>query len=167
MKPDSWSWLIGFGLILPAVGGVSAAQVDSPAYYAPGTRRMAERLEQIAKNTNPAVFPWVNRERAEYFHRESANPENQTRALQLRMQYAHELLWSGQAKRAIHEFTLFRRVFERPQINVPPVLLKQVRDALATSYLRLGDEENSLARHSVDSCLMPIRGSGVHTIQTG
>ena len=38
---------------------------------------------------------------------------------------------------------------------------------LALAYLRLGETENCCLRHSPDSCLLPIRGGGVHLKQEG
>jgi hypothetical protein len=35
---------------------------------------------------------------------------------------------------------------------------KLVRDTLAISYLRLGEQENCLHYHGQDSCLYPIKG---------
>ena len=31
----------------------------------------------------------------------------------------------------------------------------------------MGEQQNCLTRHNVDSCLLPIRDAGVHTIQDG
>ncbi|MEQ1894134.1 MAG: FG-GAP-like repeat-containing protein [Planctomycetota bacterium] len=38
---------------------------------------------------------------------------------------------------------------------------------LAVAYLRLGERANCVARHTSQSCLLPIGGSGVHTDQAG
>ena len=38
---------------------------------------------------------------------------------------------------------------------------------LALAYLRLGEVENCCLRHSPDSCLLPIKGGGVHQKQEG
>ncbi|KAA9349196.1 CRTAC1 family protein [Larkinella humicola] len=38
---------------------------------------------------------------------------------------------------------------------------------LAMAYLRLGEQTNCVGRHSVESCVLPLQGGGIHTIQTG
>ncbi|MGH2651675.1 MAG: FG-GAP repeat domain-containing protein, partial [Actinomycetota bacterium] len=43
----------------------------------------------------------------------------------------------------------------------------ETRDFLALCYLRLGEQENCIAHHGIESCLLPIRGGGVHTAQRG
>ncbi len=44
---------------------------------------------------------------------------------------------------------------------------KLVRDTLAISYLRLGEQENCLHYHGQDSCLYPIKGGGIHVERRG
>src|SRR5262249_48567452 len=39
--------------------------------------------------------------------------------------------------------------------------------ALALAYLRMGEQENCLNNHTSDSCLLPIRGGGIHKLQRG
>jgi hypothetical protein len=38
---------------------------------------------------------------------------------------------------------------------------------LALAYLRLGEQTNCVGLHSVESCVLPLQGGGLHTIQTG
>ncbi|WP_052731241.1 FG-GAP-like repeat-containing protein [Spirosoma radiotolerans] len=38
---------------------------------------------------------------------------------------------------------------------------------LALAYLRLGEKTNCRSNHSAESCILPIRGKGIHTLQTG
>jgi len=46
-------------------------------------------------------------------------------------------------------------------------LENEVTYELALSYLRLGETQNCVAIHSEDSCLLPIRGKGVHINKKG
>ena len=38
---------------------------------------------------------------------------------------------------------------------------------LAISYLRLGEQENCISQHTSESCLLPIKGAGIHQIRRG
>ncbi len=38
---------------------------------------------------------------------------------------------------------------------------------LALGYLRQGERVNCIANHSVESCILPVKGMGIHTDQTG
>ncbi len=45
--------------------------------------------------------------------------------------------------------------------------LAELRFGLGLAYLRWGETNNCVARHTSESCLLPIRGSGVHVDQRG
>ncbi|HKB08793.1 MAG TPA: FG-GAP-like repeat-containing protein, partial [Candidatus Polarisedimenticolia bacterium] len=49
--------------------------------------------------------------------------------------------------------------------DAPPAPV--IRSFLGLAYLRLGEQENCIAHHGIDSCLAPIRGAGVHKLQRG
>jgi hypothetical protein len=52
--------------------------------------------------------------------------------------------------------------------QLPPqqeVTRARVTVELALGYLRLGERQNCLANHSGESCIVPIRGGGVHTMR--
>ena len=38
---------------------------------------------------------------------------------------------------------------------------------LGLAYLRLGETQNCCLRHNADSCLLPIRGGGIHSAEEG
>ncbi len=38
---------------------------------------------------------------------------------------------------------------------------------LALAYLRLGERTNCISNHAAESCILPIKGMGIHTQQTG
>ena len=44
-----------------------------------------------------------------------------------------------------------------------PEFDKDLRDSLGLAYLRLGEQQNCIANHGPDSCLLPLKGGGVHT----
>ena len=137
---------------------------------AQGTSAMAERLEQIARGAGPEEFHWNNAARAEYFRAKVPRATNLRDAVIARMQLAYELLWAGSTADAIHEFTELRRFFDQPNVGSDPRLerlVKRLREGLPISHLRLAEQENCIAHHTIDSCLMPISGTGVHLIQRG
>lgn len=41
----------------------------------------------------------------------------------------------------------------------------QYQELLAIAYLRLGEQENCIINHSNNSCIMPIQGDGIYTLQ--
>src|SRR5947209_2807809 len=43
----------------------------------------------------------------------------------------------------------------------------QSHEFLGLAYMRLGEQENCVAHHGIDSCLVPIKGSGLHALPRG
>ncbi len=138
---------------------------------AASTRRMAERLEEIAGNADPALHIYVNAERVEYFRSQvehlrattAANdPQGKDLLLKTRFTLANELLRAGQFEEAVKSFRqLQAETVGKPQVqHILQVLL-------GLSYLRLGEQENCIVHHNIESCLLPIRGAGVHQIERG
>ena len=138
---------------------------------AASTRRMAERLKEIAGNADPALHIYVNAKRVEYFRSQvehlrattTANdPQGKDLLLKTRFTLANELLRAGQFEEAVKSFRqLQAETVGKPQIqHILQVLL-------GLSYLRLGEQENCIIHHNIESCLLPIRGAGVHQIERG
>ena len=148
--------------ILPGCEPSRQPQVD-------GTRRMVERLEAIADSVDPATNPYANSLRVGYYRglveqlHESgaaADPRGKFRLLDARFTLASELLRSGRSEEAAQEY-------RELQALADPGFSKTLQMLVGISYLRLGEQENCILRHDIDSCLLPIRGSGVHEVQRG
>jgi tetratricopeptide (TPR) repeat protein len=45
--------------------------------------------------------------------------------------------------------------------------MDRIKVLLALAYLRGGERMNCICNHSAETCILPIRGSGIHTIQDG
>jgi len=52
------------------------------------------------------------------------------------------------------------------KVSVSPTLAAAIAYNFGTAYLRQGETNNCCLRNSPDSCLLPIKGSGVHTDQS-
>ena len=145
---------------------------------AAGTRRMAERLEEIARNADPATHAYVNARRVKYYRdrvehlRESVaamDPRGKVQILNARFSYASELLRAGHSEDAVKEYRELLAVKEYRELRTEadrrfrPTLQMLV----GVSYLRLGEQENCILQHTIDSCLLPIRETGVHQAQRG
>lgn len=51
-----------------------------------------------------------------------------------------------------------------------PFVIPQLKDLMRTyalANLRLGERQNCINNHSSESCILPIRGNGIHKIETG
>ena len=161
--------------ILVSLSGLWFLTRNSPAaenYLAPSTKRMAERLAKIAKESDPLQNPFLNQRAAAIFEKRLKEALDQTnvtpsRWVSLRYRYAHELLHGGQSEEAIAQFDQLRAYIDANRIQLSEEMQTRVRMNTALAYLRLGEQENCLEKHTIDSCLMPIQPGGFHTLPRG
>ena len=145
-----------------ALVALSCAPEPPVPYQAPGTKRMAARLAEIAQNLNPAINTYINAARVEYLKTLPQPPDTASR-LRASAYLARELLRAGQSQAAIDEFEKLQPQLQQVDLRLTP----DVRVLLGLSYMRLGEQENCLARHATASCLLPIGSDGIHSIERG
>ncbi|MDZ7362799.1 MAG: CRTAC1 family protein [candidate division KSB1 bacterium] len=132
-----------------------------------GTQKMAERLKKLADGIDPKTNRFASAERVQYWR--SRKPANAREQMINQFQTGMDLLHNGQTEEAIAELkSVLEKATTGPNSHMaPPRFEMDVREYLALAYLRLGEQDNCIARHATDSCLLPIRGSGVHADQRG
>ena len=152
------------------VGCVSVLTGCTEQRQAASTRRMAEGLAEIAASVDPSTHLYVNSDRAAYFRdqleglRQSgavANPRGREQLLQTRLALANELLQAGQSEEAVEQYRQLQTAIHHPQYRHSLQML------VGLAYLRLGEQENCIVQHNINSCLLPIRETGVHQIKRG
>jgi hypothetical protein len=72
------------------------------------------------------------------------------------------LLKLGQENESVSTFESIIQRIGLSNDNSPDVLR-----SMALSYMRLGEKQNCVTNHSTESCIMPIRNSGIHQKQLG
>jgi hypothetical protein len=128
---------------------------------------MAQALDLIAQRANDSgANPFAPEARAEYMT-SAAPPTSLSALLPFKVQTAQYLLNSGRTREAIKHFEDVLRLVEQNQELLEPRTVVNVRVLLGVAYLRLGEQENCLEHHNIESCLLPIRGAGVHQRKEG
>jgi hypothetical protein len=136
-------------------------------FMSPGTRKMASLLEKLAREINPARSVFMNGERAAHFQREVAAATNDFKRAESRTELALELLNAGRTGEALKEFdAVHQYAWAHPDV-FGGRFLASLAHYRAVGHLRLGEQENCLTNHSPDSCILPIRGGGIHKLQAG
>lgn len=95
-------------------------------------------------------------------HLDSTNERLSSQEMELYIR-ATTLLKLGEEKKAI---PLLETIIEQLGPTNPGPIQVATSD-LALAYLRLGEQANCRINHSAESCILPIRGTGIHTQQTG
>ncbi|HVU23569.1 MAG TPA: CRTAC1 family protein [Opitutus sp.] len=138
----------------------------APAQSA-GTKRMIERLKALPRDVDPEEVPYFAGETARFFQRKIAAATSAVERLSLMPRYANALLNDGRSQAALEALQQFDAELERNGIQPPPGEVPKITLLKAIACLRLGEQENCLNNHNADSCLLPIRGGGVHVAQRG
>ena len=161
------AFVIFCSLCLLSISFVSGCTNGSKTMPA-STIEMAAELNAIAEHTyaNPNSNVHVNKARVQAL-RAVEPPANPQRLVSYLSQLGQELLNAGNNTEAIATFQRILDIVESDPDTFGASYRLGALDFLALSYLRLGEEENCLENHSIDRCLLPIRESGVHTIERG
>ncbi|MBI3415734.1 MAG: CRTAC1 family protein, partial [Verrucomicrobia bacterium] len=80
---------------------------------------------------------------------------------------AYELLNAGDSEKSVTQFNLLREFIKTNHVVLTDDRLSLVEMNTALAYLRLGEQENCLLNHTIDSCLMPIQSGGFHKLPRG
>jgi len=134
---------------------------------APGTRRMARLLEGIARDSRPERNPFLNRRRAEALKKRLEEKLPAREELDLRIELGLELLRAGDSTESIGVLEGARGLLDRLEPDDARVTRWLLHQFLAVANLRLGEQENCIAHHTSDSCILPIQAGGVHTEPRG
>jgi FG-GAP-like repeat/ASPIC and UnbV len=128
-------------------------------------RPMPQRLQELIRALEPAKNRFANTARAAYL--KAAIPRSTSRAqrIALTTNLADELLKAGRIEEAMRLTRPFLQEGRPPDPDLPPP--DETRRFLATCELRLGEQQNCIAGHNLDSCLLPIRGGGVYRDREG
>jgi len=129
---------------------------------------MAALLESIAQDTDvyPRANAHANKARVRAL-RSVMPPTDPVDYIAYAGMLGQEMLRAGDTEDAIAQFRdILRRIEEAPDLFDDAYRLG-VMDHLALSYLRLGEQENCIANHNTERCLLPITSKGVHTLERG
>ena len=153
--------------VLSTLPSALYGQKDASFYQSPGTRKMADLLQEIYRETDWKADPNKPDERAKYYRwllTQNLKPDDEIVA---RRTLASELLRAGDSEGAVDTLEDLRKFCAAKSIKLPPEAERQITSLLAIAYLRLGEQENCAHMHGQRSCIFPIRGSGIHSLPRG
>jgi tetratricopeptide (TPR) repeat protein len=132
-----------------------------------GPTTMPRLLERLAVQIDPETNVFLNEERAEWLVGRIAQAELLVDQYIRKFERAQELLRSGDALQAVEQARELIQAYRMLGAEENSDDMRNLRTFLALAFLRLGEQENCINRHTAESCLMPIDGSGIHTDQRG
>jgi ASPIC and UnbV. len=123
---------------------------------------MVERLARLPETSDPLVNPYLVGRAAEIYRARRDAARTPRERLELTMQYATALLNDGQTPAALRALDDYDRMLNDPALTPTLEIASKFFETKAVAFLRLAEQENCLVNHNADSCLLPIRGGGVH-----
>ncbi len=176
-KRREWRLLCAFVSIRTAaapagaliVGAAAAVAQDQeavrPELPTAGTKAMAERLAKaaITADVDPTIFR--NTRRLAVLDEQLATATKEQRR-PLENARARQLLNVGRTEEAVAALEELRTKM-RKSGNANPKVLEETESLLAISWLRLGEQENCLARHGPESCIAPFSEAARHQLTRG
>ncbi|HKY32942.1 MAG TPA: CRTAC1 family protein [Candidatus Polarisedimenticolia bacterium] len=164
--PAPWPSTVLADAAPPSVPAVPRRPDGPQARLHPGgTWRMTALLAEIARRADPFKNQFMNAERADLLRRAVAEASDPEQRGFLTFRLAEELVYAGRPQEAIAAVTPLLDPPAAMRHVVPPAHV--IREFLAVCHLRIGEQENCILHHGIDSCLLPIKGSGIHTDQRG
>ena len=162
--------LAGFTLLWPTIARLPRAYAED-VYQAPSTRKMAALLQKTLREQDWKTDSYKEDERAEYYRSllqslSKEHPDLSTE-LKIRQTLAESLLRAGDSGGAIEQLETVRKLCTQHEVKLDHDAERNLRDTLAISYLRLGEQQNCLLIHGREACIFPIHGSGVHARMEG
>ena len=149
--------------------GLAIAVLGARAWPAPpergdaSTPRMAELLREQATKVDPSILHFlVNDRRAAHLAEELAWPRPARERFTLRFEYAAELLKAGRVDDSLQALSALEEDAEKNAAPGWALHHNRVFLQRAIAYLRKGEEQNCHLGGNRDSCLLPIKGLGVH-----
>jgi hypothetical protein len=128
---------------------------------------MAERLRVLAEETDATRASSRTNRRAEALRRSYFNEKDTGERLKLGLGSGIEALNAGATERAIEYLREALDLADAAGVPKAAPFCRAARDWLAVAYVRLGEQENCLLHHDARSCIVPIRGAGVHRVTRG
>ena len=154
-------------IVLPALAAAQAPAKAPTAYQAQSTKEMGEMLVKLYAEQDVQTDPTKDAQRAAALQMKLVGDLPWQEELRTRWTLAENLLRAGDSAGAVKQLELIRQRCNALLVRLGPNSEQQLRDLLALSYLRLGEQENCVAHHSQNSCIFPITGSGIHTEKRG
>ncbi len=129
-----------------------------------GTKQMVDSLNHIYNKTNFRNHPYCNKENLALVEMELKQSGGNT-SPDVAINYAIDLLKAGDTEKALEIF--YRVTSSLPQLNEINDNTKKLHEIYAVTYMRQGEIDNCIENHTSESCLLPIKGKGVHVNQSG
>lgn len=136
--------------------------IQSCDYFRNPNDKMVEILAAKYKQFNVKENPFCPEAELVFFDSLSTAPAETNNRFIATFYKGNSLLKLGKENESVATFESIIKRIGMSNSNSAEVLRN-----MALSYMRLGERQNCIINHSTESCIMPIRNSGIHLKQLG
>ncbi len=169
----SFPMLLGLLLFTILFSCQQEAKKNNPITAAPklsansnSNQRMADRLDSLANAASFETCYNLNGLRAKNLAIKISNQSDINQKLKLQVSYSQELLNAGKTTEAINELLKIISIIGGNSIQINKDN-KLIFELLGLAYLRKGEQDNCIANHGPNSCILPLKEDALHTLKEG
>jgi FG-GAP-like repeat/ASPIC and UnbV len=152
-----------------ALGFAGASHAPASLQVADGHQRMLQLLEQVRARADVENHYTGDGGRRQAESQLAALPADAPDLTRFRLNCLTSIhdMRLGKTEEAIQHLQEAYRLLPRIRPEVPKEIAEEAILQLAVAHLRLGETQNCLEHRSAESCILPIRGTGIHRQQAG
>lgn len=139
----------------------------APGNPAPSTQKMAKLLAEIRAKADPFSAGYMSDQLVGILEDEVSRVTRRSDRVTLLFKLSLQQLNSGRPDLAINTLHGLEDEINKNGGNITPRSRGTFEVAKAMAFLRLGEQENCLASHTVDSCIFPLKPNGYHRLPRG
>ena len=168
----SLAWVFLFVALLGGCSSSSEKNSEAPgegaATETDGHQKMKALLKHIAEHESKDNL-YLGEGPAEQLRSEIdfSPAKNSDEIQKLKVRLAEAVIRLGNVKEAIQLLEGVRENMQQYSSSMPDLFRNYVRFKLGLASLRLGEIQNCCAKNTPESCIYPIKGSGLHTREEG
>ena len=168
MSRQRWLLVAVLPVLLGPEATPAVVEEAGEGHVAESTREMESVLRERAALVDPARVEYaVNDRRAEWLLAQLGSARTPTERTTMRFDYARELIHAGRVEDAVFVIDQIRSDVERMGSETWHRAAPMLLNLKAVAWLRLAEERNCHLGHESQSCLLPIRGKGIHRDREG
>src|SRR5687768_9157025 len=117
---------------------------------------------------DPMAIPVaVNKVRVAIIKNQFDNEKDPGKRINLGLQYALELLRNGETVEALNVYSAATNFIAKNNFEIDAETKRNLYSFIGITFMRHGEIENCLKNHNHESCIIPIKGEGVHELPYG
>ncbi len=132
-----------------------------------GHQRMLDLL-QVVRQTTPDTNPWLGDKNARALRIAVAAVDDAaitTEQWDAIYNLGVAELWLGNERAALEQMGRAKRLL--PRLSIPQDRREAFEFRYGVAYMRLAETENCCARNTPESCILPLRGGALHSVEEG